>query len=164
MNGDKEYQRYESVMAWPRRRSVFTRSLLTNNGNINEVVMEPKNADTLHIGYTPFHADEPQKVRQILKFKDNDHFVWTVNVKQGDDWNRSSKRPGCEGCQGPLVLSAFDIRYSTFDIRYSIFDIFFLPMPATNVEYRMSNIECRTQSRAGRIVRHFAETDFIASP
>ena len=88
MNGDKEYQRYESVMAWHPKKKCLYEITFDYNGNINEVVMEPKDEDTLHIGYTPFHADEPQKVRQILKFKDNDHFVWTVNVKEGDEWKQ----------------------------------------------------------------------------
>ena len=88
MNGDKEYQRYESVMAWHPKKKCLYEITFDYKGNINEVVMEPKDEDTLHIGYTPFHADEPQKVRQILKFKDNDHFVWTVNVKEGDEWKQ----------------------------------------------------------------------------
>ena len=39
-----------------------------------------------YIGYTPLHADQPQNVRQILKFKDDDHFVWTVNLNQKGQW------------------------------------------------------------------------------
>jgi hypothetical protein len=88
MNGDKEYQRYESVMAWHPKKKCLYEITFSYDGSINEVVMESKDHDTVHIGYTPFHADQPQTVRQILKFKDNDHFVWTVTMKQGDEWKQ----------------------------------------------------------------------------
>jgi hypothetical protein len=86
--GDKEYQRYESVMTWHPKKQCLYEITFAYDGNISEVVIDPKDEDTLHIGYTPFHADQPQNVRQILKFKDNDHFVWTVNIKQGDEWKQ----------------------------------------------------------------------------
>ena len=88
MNGDKEYQRYESIMAWHPKKNCLYEITFAYDGNISEVVLEPKDEDTLHIGYTPFHADQAQNVRQILKFKDNDHFVWTVTMKQGDEWKQ----------------------------------------------------------------------------
>ena len=88
MNGDKEYQRYESIMAWHPKKKCLYEITFAFDGKISEVIIEPKDQDTLHIGYTPFHADEDQNVRQILKFKDKDHFVWTVNLKQGEEWKQ----------------------------------------------------------------------------
>jgi hypothetical protein len=86
-NGDKEYQRYEGVMAWHPKKKCLYEISFAYDGNITEVVIEPKDQDTLLIGYTPFDADQPG-VRQILKFKDNDHFIWTVQLKQGDEWKQ----------------------------------------------------------------------------
>src|SRR5262249_10182940 len=85
MNGDKEYQRYEGVMAWHPKRKCLYEISFAYDGNISEYVIEPEAKDTLHIGFTPFHADQPQNVRQVLKFTDKDHFVWTVTMKQGDE-------------------------------------------------------------------------------
>jgi hypothetical protein len=88
MDGDKEYQRYESIMAWhPEKKSLYEITFAFD-GHISEVLVEPKGKDTLHIGYTPFHAGQPQNLRQIIRFKDNDHFVWTVNLKMGDEWKQ----------------------------------------------------------------------------
>jgi hypothetical protein len=88
-NGDKEYQRYESIMAWhPKKKSLYEISFAFD-GSISEVLIEPtKDRHTLHIGFTPFHSDQPANLRQVLKFKDNDHFVWTVTLKQGEEWKR----------------------------------------------------------------------------
>jgi hypothetical protein len=85
MNGDKEYQRYESIMAWhPEKKSLYEITF-GFDGHIGEVLLEPKK-DGIYIGYTPFHPDRPDKVRQIIRFKDNDHFDWTVTLKMGDEW------------------------------------------------------------------------------
>jgi hypothetical protein len=86
--GDKEYQRYESIMAWHPKKKCLYEITFAYDGSISEVVIEAKERDTLLIGYTPFHADQPQNVRQVLKFKDNDHFVWTVLLKQGEEWKQ----------------------------------------------------------------------------
>ena len=86
--GDKEYQRYESIMTWHPKKKCLYEITFAYDCNISEVVIEPKDRDTLLIGYTPFHADQPQNVRQVLKFKDNDHFVWTVLLKQGEEWKQ----------------------------------------------------------------------------
>jgi hypothetical protein len=48
--------------------------------------METKEKDTFHIGYTPFHEGKPQNLRQTIRFTDKDHFVWTVQMRLGDDW------------------------------------------------------------------------------
>ena len=85
---DKEYQRYESVMAWhPEKKSLYEITFAFD-GAISEVVIESKDADTLHIGWEPLHADKPSKVRQVIKFLDKDSFRWTVTLKDGDEWKQ----------------------------------------------------------------------------
>jgi hypothetical protein len=88
MNGNQEYQRYEGVMAWHPKKKCLYEISFSYDGSISEVVIEPKDRDTLLIGYTPFRAEQPQNVRQILKFTDKDHFIWTVELKQGDEWKQ----------------------------------------------------------------------------
>jgi hypothetical protein len=86
MNGDKEYQRYESIMAWhPKKKSLFIISF-SFDGNMTENLIESKDADTVHIGFSPFHDGEPGKVRQIIQFKDQDHFTWRVLLQNDKDW------------------------------------------------------------------------------
>jgi hypothetical protein len=88
MNGDKEYQRYESIMAWhPEKKSLYEITFAFD-GHIGEVLIEPREKDAFYIGYTPFHPDRPDKVRQIIRFKDNDHFDWTVTLKMGEEWKQ----------------------------------------------------------------------------
>jgi hypothetical protein len=87
-NGDKEYQRYEAVMAWhPEKKSLFQISFAFD-GSLTEVLMEPKDRDTLHVGWTPFAAGKPSKVRQVLRFVDNDHFRWVVSIQEGTGWKQ----------------------------------------------------------------------------
>jgi hypothetical protein len=86
MNGDKEYQRYEGVMAWhPDKKSLFEISF-SFDGSISEVLIESTDKDTLRIGWQPFDPDKPPRVRQVIKFLDKDSFQWTVSLKDGDDW------------------------------------------------------------------------------
>ena len=88
MDGEKEYQRYESIFAMhPQKKSLYEITF-GFDGSISEVIIEAKEKDTIHIGYTPFQADKPEKIRQTLKFIDKDHFVWNVQMKQGDDWKQ----------------------------------------------------------------------------
>jgi hypothetical protein len=87
-DGDREYQRYEGVLAWhPEKKSLFEISFAFD-GKISEFLIESKDADTLRLGWTPFHADKPERVRQVLKFLDKDHFQWVVELKTGDDWKQ----------------------------------------------------------------------------
>jgi hypothetical protein len=83
-----EYQRYEGVMAWhPKKKSLFEISFAFN-GEISEVLYDVVDKDTLHIGYRPFNEGDAQRVRQIIHFTGDDAFVWTVLLKQGDDWSK----------------------------------------------------------------------------
>ncbi len=95
MNGDKEYQRYESIMAWhPEKKSLYEISFVFD-GEIHEVLFDVVDKDTIHIGWKPFHEKKatpeqvnPGTVRQVLKFLDNDHFQWTVTMKAGEEWKQ----------------------------------------------------------------------------
>jgi hypothetical protein len=81
-----EYQRYDAVMSWhPKKKSLFIISFAFDGG-MTENLIEPKDADTLQIGFTPFHEGEPGKIRQIIHFKDKDHFIWQVFLKNETDW------------------------------------------------------------------------------
>jgi hypothetical protein len=87
-DGDKEYQRYEGVLAWhPEKKSLFEISFAFD-GAISEYLIEANDADTLNFGWTPFNADKPANVRQVIKFLDKNHFLWTVSLKQGEDWQQ----------------------------------------------------------------------------
>ena len=61
---NKEYQRYEAIFAWHPEKESLYEITFDHAGNISEVLIETKEKDTFHVGYTPFHADKPQPVRQ----------------------------------------------------------------------------------------------------
>jgi len=85
-DGDKEYQRYEGVLAWhPEKKCLFEISFAVD-GAVSEFVIEPEGKDTLHLGRVPFNPDRPAKVRQVIKFLDKDHFQWVVSIKDSEDW------------------------------------------------------------------------------
>src|SRR5258708_1883947 len=94
-NGDKEYQRYESIMAWhPEKKSLYEISFVFD-GEMHEVLIDVKDKDTLYIGWTPFHDSQgasgkpsPGSARQVLKFLDDDHFQWVVTYKDGSEWKQ----------------------------------------------------------------------------
>jgi hypothetical protein len=87
-DGDKEYQRYESVLAWhPEKKSLYEITFAFD-GALTEVLIDATGEDTLQIGYTPVTADKPSNVRQVIKFVDKDHFRWTVSLKDGDEWKQ----------------------------------------------------------------------------
>jgi hypothetical protein len=84
-DGDPEYQRYESVLAWhPEKKSLYEITF-AYDGAINEVLIESKDKDTLQIGWTPVRADKPSPVRQVIQFVGQDSFQWTAT------WKRQSK-------------------------------------------------------------------------
>jgi hypothetical protein len=87
-DGDKEYQRYESVFAWyPEKKSLYGITFAFD-GAISEYLMESKDENTLQIGWTSVSPDKPSKLRQVIKFLDKDHFQWVVSVKDGDEWKQ----------------------------------------------------------------------------
>jgi hypothetical protein len=88
MDGKHEYQRYEGVLAWhPEKKSLFEISFAFD-GSLSEYLIECADKDTFRIGWAPFSPDKPGRVRQVLKFLDNDRFQWVVQVKDGDNWKQ----------------------------------------------------------------------------
>jgi hypothetical protein len=84
----KEYQRYESIMAWhPEKKSLYEITFAFD-GHISEVLLDTKEKDTIRIGYAPFHEGKPQPIRQTLRFTDNDHFVWVVQMQKDNEWTQ----------------------------------------------------------------------------
>ena len=87
-NDDSEYQRYEGILAWnPKKQCLFHVSFAFN-GDMTEALIESKDRDTLNIGWNPYREGEAGQVRQTIKFKDQDSFVWTVWVKNGTEWQQ----------------------------------------------------------------------------
>jgi hypothetical protein len=87
-DGKKEYQRYEAVLAWhPEKKSLYEISFAFD-GSISEFLIESKDKDTLHIGWVPYSPNKPAKVRQVIKFLDNDRFQWIVLIQDGKDWKQ----------------------------------------------------------------------------
>src|SRR5262249_12462807 len=85
-NGDKEYQRYEGVMTWHSEKKSLYEISFSFDGSISEYLIDSKDKDTLQIGYTPNKEGTAPKVRQTIQFKDKDSFVWTVLLRDGDNW------------------------------------------------------------------------------
>jgi hypothetical protein len=88
MNGDKEYHRYEGIFAWHPKKKSLVQFSFAYNGDLTETVMEIKDKDTVHVGWTPYNPGQPGNVRQVLKFQDDNSFVWTVALKNGDKWDQ----------------------------------------------------------------------------
>ncbi len=87
-NGATEYQRYEGILAWdPEKKRLFQISF-SFDGSISKYVIECKDRDTLHIGWVPYADGKAPKVRQVLRFVDNDHFQWIVALRDGDGWKQ----------------------------------------------------------------------------
>jgi hypothetical protein len=87
-NGAEEYQRYESIIAWHADKKSLVEFSFAFDGAISEIVIDSKEADTLNLGFTPYHADKPSNVRQIMQFKDKDTFTWKVLLKSDDGWQQ----------------------------------------------------------------------------
>ena len=88
MNGDREYQRYEGILAYHPTKKCLFEITFAFNGELSEVVIETKADDTLQIAYTPFTEGQPSNVRQTIQFKDKNRFVWTVQVKRAEEWKQ----------------------------------------------------------------------------
>jgi hypothetical protein len=87
-NGNTEYQRYDGIMGWhPRKKSLY-QITFAYDGDIRETVIESADKDTLYFGWKPFTEGEPSPVRQTIKFTDKDSYVWTVELKQGEEWKK----------------------------------------------------------------------------
>jgi hypothetical protein len=88
MNGDKEYQRYEGVFAWHPKKKSLVQYSFAYNGDLTETVLDLKDKDTIQVGWTPYSAGQLGNVRQVLRFRDDNSFTWTVAVKNGDKWDQ----------------------------------------------------------------------------
>jgi hypothetical protein len=87
-DGDKEYQRYESILAWhPEKKSLYIITFAFD-GSISEVLIENTDKDTLHIGWLPYTEGKPSKVRQVIRFLDKDRFQWIVSIQDGENWQQ----------------------------------------------------------------------------
>jgi hypothetical protein len=85
-DGDREYQRYEGVLAWhPEKKSLYQVSFAFD-GSMTENLMEAKDKDTLHIAFASFAKDKPSMIRQTIHFVDDDSYQWVVSRKVGDKW------------------------------------------------------------------------------
>jgi hypothetical protein len=85
-DGDREYQRYDAVLAWhPRKNSLFEISF-SFQGEVSEYLIEATDADTLLIGSKPYTESQPGKVRQTIKFTGRDSFRWTVTLQTDQGW------------------------------------------------------------------------------
>jgi len=85
---DSEYQRYEAIMAWNPKKECLFQISFAFNGEMTEALIESKDRDTLNIGWNPYREGDAGPVRQTIKFKDDDHFVWTVWIKNGKEWQQ----------------------------------------------------------------------------
>jgi len=84
----EEYQRYESVMTWhPKKKSLYQVSFAFDGG-MGEALIEAKDKDTLLIGFKPFNEGEASNLRQTIKFEGDDSFIWTVQVKEKEEWKQ----------------------------------------------------------------------------
>lgn len=88
MDGDREYQRYESIMAWHPEKKCLYEISFAFDGNLSEYRLDPKDRDTLHVGFSPVPGGKDSNVRQIITFLDNDSYRWVILIKQGDKWEQ----------------------------------------------------------------------------
>src|SRR6267142_6392473 len=66
MDGDREYQRYEAVMAWHPEKKCLYEISFAFDGSISEYRLDPKDRDTLHVGFEPVPGGKTPNVRQII--------------------------------------------------------------------------------------------------
>lgn len=85
-DGDKEYQRYETVMAWHAAKKSLVILSFPYNGGVWENRVEPANDDGLHIGWAPYNEGDSPSLRQTISFKGKDAFLWKVEGKQDGAW------------------------------------------------------------------------------
>jgi hypothetical protein len=86
LSGDKgERLVYESVFTWhPQKKQLIFLSV-SAEGGIFEGAVEKK-GDTFESHFDSFSGSQVSKFRQTIQFLDDDHTVWTVFAKKGDDW------------------------------------------------------------------------------
>src|SRR5579872_5019495 len=86
MHGEREYQRYESTMAWHPERKCLYEISFAFDGAVTEYRLEAKDKETILIDFTPLDEAHPGKFRQTLHFVDDDHHTWKVEFKADSGW------------------------------------------------------------------------------
>ena len=86
LNGDKgERLVYESVLTWhPQKKKLIFLSV-SAEGGIFEGSVEKK-ANVFEVPFHSYSGAATSVFRQTIQFLDEDHTVWTVFAKKGDDW------------------------------------------------------------------------------
>jgi hypothetical protein len=87
-NGASEYQRYEGVLTWHPKKASLVQYNFAFDGSVSETTMQAVDNDTVRVGWVPYDPSAPSKVRQVLKFVDNDHFNWKVEVNANGAWQQ----------------------------------------------------------------------------
>jgi len=87
-DGDREYQRYEAVMAWHPEKKCLYEVSFAFDGSVSEYRVDPKDRDTLHVASSRFREASRPNVRQIITFLDNDSYRWVILLKQGEEWKQ----------------------------------------------------------------------------
>jgi hypothetical protein len=76
---------YESAVYWhPEKKQVVFQSVSTKGGLFEGVMTAKDNVYTSV--FTSYDGDKVTPYRQTLEFLDDDHVVWTVFGKKGDEW------------------------------------------------------------------------------
>ena len=76
---------YESVVYWhPQKKEVVFQSI-SAKGDIFDGVMTPKGNVYTSV-FTSYEGGKAVPYRQTLEFVDDDHVLWTVLGKKGDEW------------------------------------------------------------------------------
>jgi hypothetical protein len=86
LSGDKgERLVYESVFTWhPEKKKLIFLSV-SAEGGIFEGAMEKK-GDTFESVFNSYAGNSTSIFRQTIQFLDDDHTLWTVFAKKGEDW------------------------------------------------------------------------------
>jgi hypothetical protein len=76
---------YESGVYWhPEKKQVVFQSVSAKGGLFEGVMTAKDNVYTSV--FTSFDGDKATRYRQTIEFLDDDHVVWTVLGKKGDEW------------------------------------------------------------------------------
>jgi hypothetical protein len=81
-----EYQRYEEIIFWQPKQQRIVHISVAFNGAVSENVCDAPEADMLRFGYTPVTPDQPPKVRQTIRFTDDNTFIWKAELQGKDGW------------------------------------------------------------------------------
>jgi hypothetical protein len=86
LRGDKGEQLvYESVFTWhPEKKKVIFLSVSATGGIFEGTLDEREN--TFEAVFNSYSATTTSTFRQTIQFLDNDHTLWTVFAKKGEDW------------------------------------------------------------------------------